>query len=751
MKRSFLLAATLALTAVTATPVLAVDEPPVADDALVVSESLVTDQTQAAEGSPVADQAAEEAFAWREPFTIELPAPTRTITLRPRTDVAAFTAAKGLDGARVVPMGRNGTLLEVPMDEQTWNDREGELCSGPDVAGCDTAVCQSIQLAGSATAPDGYGPEAVQARLVRNPPESLNVPDEPTGEAGTCRGPPLVPPLDEAAAGTGQNVTIDLTLLDQNKDSAGAVVDKSMDTSTAAASPAAASGSAATDGATQAAGAEGVAQTAAADADATAGSAAEPAAAAPQKRSFAFNVLSQFNPLGGVNLGTDDLPADTSDWTLVVGAGCTEVKVPLNAIEPARLPGIVVALVDAGNVVPVANTYGLTVVRQLALVSTGQNLVVYATAQNIFTVIAAMAADARVDGAQPEYVFETAAEAAVAEAAVAEAADLPVTDLVVEADAGPGPGTTAAPLPGYSDPFAALNYGPGMTGALALQASATGAGQVIALIDTGVDTAHPDLAGRLREPVDTTGNGYAAEVHGTAVAGIIAATADNAIGSYGVAPAAEILPIKACQPKEEGALKARCTTSSLVSALDVAIQEDVAIINMSLAGPPDDLVARFINLALQQDRLVVAGAGNGGEHAKPGFPAAIPGVLAVTAVDVSDHLYGQANHGDYIDVAAPGVDIVSTAPNGQYPPLSGTSMAAAHVSGVAALIRELGPVLSAKEVGLIIRSNARDLGAAGADAEFGAGLVDACRTAAAATADAVSCSLGGDHADQNAI
>ena len=437
----------------------------------------------------------------------------------------------------------------------------------------------------------------------------------------------------------------------------------------------------------------------------------------PARRSFQFNVATRFNPAGGVDLGTDELPADTSDWMLVVGAGCTEKKIPLSAIEPARVPGMVVALVSSNDVDAVATAHGLSVVRQSALPSANLHLVVYATSQNIFTTIAAMAADGRVDGAQPEHVFETTAEAGIAGATVAAE-----------------PAQRA-----YSDPFAAWTYGPDMTGARPLHASASGAGQLIAVIDTGVDVGHPDLTGRLREPVDTTENGYAAETHGTAVAGIIAAAVDNAIGSYGVAPAAEILPIKACQPRKAGGLAARCTTSSLVKALDVAITEDAGIINMSLAGPPDALLTRFVRLALDQDRLLIAGAGNGGRQAKPAFPAAIPGVLAVTAVDANRGLYDQANRGDYIDLAAPGVDIISATPGGQYPPLSGTSMAAAHVSGIAALLAELSPLMSPREVGLVLRANAKDLGAPGADADFGAGLVDACRAAAMATADAVTC------------
>ncbi len=660
--------------------------------------------------------------AWQAPFTLKLPETIRTIVLRPRTDAAEFAANHGLThpATRIVPMGRGASALEMPMDDAAWKAVQSGACADRDVASCETSVCQGIQLNGSAEPGSQQNAEAIQARLIRNAPETLPVPDPDNPEAGSCRGEPLIPPLDETGAvASGQNVTLDLTLLD-TPDGA----------DRAAGSGAARSGVDPTAGpATESALGESGTVGAGASAATTDPASADPASApadAPGPRSFEFSVSSLFNPNGGINLGTDQLPADTSDWTLVVGAGCSEVKVPLNAIEPARLPGIVVALVASGDVTAVAGTYGLTVLTEQALSSTGEHLVTYATSQNALTVIAAMALDGRIVGAQPEYVFETTAEAGIATG----------SDLSA---------------PTYSDPFAAMNYAPGMTGAVNLHSDASGKGQLIAVIDTGVDASHPDLSGRLRGPVDTTGNGFAAENHGTAVAGIIAAEADNAIGSYGVAPAAEILPIKACEPREPGGLAARCTTSTLVKALDVAMNEDAAIINMSLAGPPDDLVSRYVNLALDQGRLVVAGAGNGGIHAKPGYPAAIPRVLAVTAVDAIDRLYTQANRGDYIDVAAPGVDIVATVPDGQYPPLSGTSMAAAHVTGIAALIRELNPLMTAREIAMVIRTSSRDLGAAGVDAVFGAGLVDACKAASAATADAVSCAQGGTHANFNAF
>ena len=146
-----------------------------------------------------------------------------------------------------------------------------------------------------------------------------------------------------------------------------------------------------------------------------------------------------------------------------------------------------------------------------------------------------------------------------------------------------------------------------------------------------------------------------------------------------------------------------------------------------------------------QNRLIVAGAGNGGQHARPAFPAALPGVMAVTATDPDNGLYRSANRGDYIDLAAPGVDIVTLAPDGSFPSSSGTSWAAAHVSGVAALLRPLMPPWQSPATWcFVLTTSTRDLGTPGKDALFGHGLVDACRAAATATGDAVTCQSQGE-------
>jgi subtilisin family serine protease len=122
---------------------------------------------------------------------------------------------------------------------------------------------------------------------------------------------------------------------------------------------------------------------------------------------------------------------------------------------------------------------------------------------------------------------------------------------------------------------------------------------------------------------------------------------------------------------------------------------------------------------------MIAAAGNGGPKAAPAYPAAYPGVIAVTAVDEADRRYEHANRGDYIAVAAPGVDILAPVELGRHSYLSGTSIAAAYVSGIAALLLERNPGLDAQALAEIIAGGADDLGPAGRDADFGAGRVNA--------------------------
>jgi subtilisin family serine protease len=270
----------------------------------------------------------------------------------------------------------------------------------------------------------------------------------------------------------------------------------------------------------------------------------------------------------------------------------------------------------------------------------------------------------------------------------------------------------------------------------------TGRGTRLAVIDTGVDLEQPDLRGRVAAHADFTGTGFAADLHGTAIAGIIAAAADNAAGAYGVAPDVELHVYKACQPVDAGKLAAQCWSSTIAQALDAALAADTDILNLSLSGPPDPLVARLVALAQTQGRLVVAAAGNGGPMAKPAFPAALPGVIAVTATDAHDRLYTRANEGAYVAVAAPGVDIVAPAPGDAYPVLSGTSMAAAHVSAAFALLLESAPAADAATARLALEGTARDLGAPGHDERFGAGRIDLCKAASEVSTGAVVC--GGD-------
>jgi hypothetical protein len=211
-----------------------------------------------------------------------------------------------------------------------------------------------------------------------------------------------------------------------------------------------------------------------------------------------------------------------------------------------------------------------------------------------------------------------------------------------------------------------------------LHAVATGRNVKVAVVDSRVDTAHPDLAGRIQLSRDfTLGQPAGPEQHGTEVAGIIAAVADNHLGIVGVAPAARLMALRACW-QEPASPDTICDTLSLARALSFALENGAQVINLSLSGPSDLLLGRLIDAALARG-VVVVGAVDPAQ-ARGGFPASHPGVVAVAA-----DLAGAKGSGAFV---APGRDIPTTLPGGRWSLVTGKSFAAAHVSGLFALLRE---------------------------------------------------------------
>jgi type VII secretion-associated serine protease mycosin len=266
----------------------------------------------------------------------------------------------------------------------------------------------------------------------------------------------------------------------------------------------------------------------------------------------------------------------------------------------------------------------------------------------------------------------------------------------------------------------------------------TGTDVVVAVIDTGVDGNHPDLAGNVltgydaiddTEGGDSDGNG-----HGTHVAGTVAAVTGNGEGIAGVAPDAKVLPVKVLDA--DGSGWSSDTAEGIVWAVDNGAQ----VINMSLgADSSTDAEEAAVAYAVENGVTVVAAAGNEREEGSPtSYPAAYDGVIAVAATDLDDEIAEYSNRGDYVDVAAPGSGILSTYPadlsedGSEYAELSGTSMASPHVAAVAALIKASRPDITPDGIQNALEESAVDLGDSGFDPDFGHGRIDAAAAIEAA-------------------
>jgi len=346
---------------------------------------------------------------------------------------------------------------------------------------------------------------------------------------------------------------------------------------------------------------------------------------------------------------------------------------PRRAIAGAFVPDEVLVTVDgdAGAVQQIAASFGLEVRSQRQSRLLGTTLVRFGIPDGrpVGTVLAQLAADGRTQRREPNHIYSL---------------------------------QQAAGIVNYAFERIQLD-----------NKQASGENVRVAVIDTGIDDTNPALAGVIADQFDAMPEvPIEKRDHGTSVDGLIAG-----VGALeGMAPGARIYHARAF---EDG----RSTMDVILSALDWAAEQNVSIINMSFVGPKNDLLATACRNARGLGIILVAAAGNNGPKAPYGYPAAYPGVIAVTATDAKDGLMPQANRGAYVFISAPGVEMVAPSGAGS-DVVTGTSFAAAIVSGAIANLIHAAPERSADDIEKALAATARDLGPKGRDKDFGYGLLD---------------------------
>ena len=293
--------------------------------------------------------------------------------------------------------------------------------------------------------------------------------------------------------------------------------------------------------------------------------------------------------------------------------------------------------------------YRLRALRTFPLTSIDVQCIVYEVPQDrsLDSVVQRLRSDPRVDDAQPNRTFTALAQ---------------------------------------GDPYASLQWGRRSLATERIGLRATGKGIKVAVIDTGADTRHPDLRRNIVETVDLVmapGERFDDDQHGTAVAGVIAASANNQIGIAGVAPEASLMILKACRQNGQG--KALCLSWTIARAIDAAILAKARVINLSLSGPSDPLLARLVRRADERGIVVVAAA----QLQAPSFPAEMAEVIGVLASDSGGHVSPPAWRKAGGLMSAPGIEVITTVPGGSYDFQSGSSLSSAHISGLVALLLEV--------------------------------------------------------------
>jgi subtilisin family serine protease len=308
--------------------------------------------------------------------------------------------------------------------------------------------------------------------------------------------------------------------------------------------------------------------------------------------------------------------------------------------------------------------YKLKILSQWPIKEIGEHCVVYLVSEDqpVDAVINTLTKDARIDNVQMMNTFQ-----------------------VMAADK-------------YSDPYYRLQTTIHSMNIADIHSQITGKNVKIAIIDTGVDTKHPDLEGQIQhskdfvaqKSLDSFGDG-----HGTAIAGVIAAKPNNGQGIVGIAPDSSVIVLKACWGVKAGSLEAICNSFTLALAINTAIEMNVNVLNLSLTGPHDPLLAKLIEKAVQQGIIIIASQTDRDDK-KSGFPAQQRGVIGVQSITNKAVQSSYGNH--MLTISAPGEGILTTLPDGAYDFVSGNSLATAHVSGLAALLLQLKQSITQQEL-----------------------------------------------------
>ena len=276
------------------------------------------------------------------------------------------------------------------------------------------------------------------------------------------------------------------------------------------------------------------------------------------------------------------------------------------------------------------------------------------------------------------------------------------------------------PGPPYNDPYLGLQRGFWEMSVVAAHRWSRGEGATVAVIDTGLDSGHPDLAGRVRQTrnfVDDDQDRFEHDRHGTEVAGVIAAVSNNGRGIVGVAPQVQLLALKACWQSSPGSSAAVCNSFTLAQAIQSAIDARVDVINLSLVGPADPLLAALTRKAMERGTIVVGAVPASGSM--NGFPAGVPGVISV---DMAEQAFPAKDA-----LRAPGRDILTLVPEGHYDFATGSSLATANVSGIVALMRARKPQMTADSARALLAQSTQDVRVGASEVES----INACTALAA--------------------